>query len=179
MTDLRRRSARATTAVGLLLSTLVAAAQEGVGPGAPAGTARVLECLVAERLPAPPAEAREGGFAFVFESLGGTAVDGRACTVYRLRNLAGSPPTPVRWTAGSEVLVDVAALARCRDECPWFEVARYFDGGFVGGETRVGYGLNADSFHAASPGLVALGFPDAGARAAGVGTEIVGTVSDA
>lgn len=179
MPDQRRRWAHATTAVGMLLGSLLATAQDARGPGAPLGAAQVLQCLVAESLPAPPAEAREGGFAFVFESLGGTAVDGRACTVYRLRNLPGSPPTPVRWTAGSEVLVDVGALARCRDECPWFEVARYFDGGFVGGETQVGYWLNADSYRAASPGLVALGFPDQGAAAASVGTELVGTVADA
>ena len=165
-------------AVGLVSCYLLAAAQDGQGPAA---TRQVLACQVAESLPAPPAEAREGGFGFVYESLGGTAVDGRACTVYRLRNLAGSPPTPVRWVAGSEVLVDVARLSRCGtdEECVWFEVARYFDGGYVGGDTEIGYGLNADSFRHASPGLVAIGFPDVGAAAATVGTELVGTVLDA
>jgi hypothetical protein len=178
MTDLLRRPARAMAAVGLLLCYLTATAQES--PAIPAGTLRVLDCSVAESLPVPPAEAREGGFAFLFESLGGTAVDGRACTVYRLRNLPGSPPTPVRWVAGSEVLVDVARLARCSSdaECAWLEVARYFDGGYVGGDTEIGYGLNADSFRHTSPGLVALSFPDVGAAASSVGTELVGTVLD-
>jgi hypothetical protein len=176
MPGLVRLCARATSAVGLLLASTLAVAQDGQGFGA----RQVLACLVAESLPAPPAEAREGGFAFVFESLGGTAVDGRACTVYRLRNLPGSPPTPVRWSTGSEVLVDVASLARCREEaaCAWFEVARYFDGAYVGGETVIGYGLNADSFRIASPGLVAISFPDLGATAASVGTELVGTLVD-
>ncbi len=178
MTDLPRRSARAMAAVGLLFCHLTATAQDS--PVTPAGAEQVLACIVADSLPAPPAEAKEGGFGFVFESLGGTAVDGRACTVYRLRNLPGSPPTPVRWVAGSEVLVDGARLARCtgEEDCVWFEVARYFDGGYLGGDTVLGYGLNADSFRVASRGLVALSFPDVGAAAAGVGTELVGTVVD-
>src|SRR5690554_1229939 len=157
--------ARAMAAVGLVSCYLLAAAQDGQGPAA---TRQVLACQVAESLPAPPAEAREGGFGFVFESLGGTAVDGRACTVYRLRNLAGSPPTPVRWVAGSDVLVDGARLARCRDDadCAWFEVARYFEGDVVDGDTVLGYGLNADSFQAVTPGLVGFPAPDVGAAAA-------------
>src|SRR5690606_3853471 len=58
------------------------------------------------------------------------------------------------------------------------EVARYFDGDFVGGETTIGYDLNADSFHVTSPGLVAFSSPDVGAAAASVGTEAARTVVD-
>ena len=181
MPDPRCPAVRALTAAAtLFLCVSHASAPGGQAAGGPDAAATVLACQVAQSLPVPPAEAREGGFAFVFESLGGTAADGRACTAYRLRNLPGSPPTPVRWAAGSEVLVDVARLARCpRDqECPWLEVARYFDGDFVGGETTIGYGLNADSFHVTSPGLVAFSSPDVGAAAASVGTEVAGTVVD-
>lgn len=170
---------RNVIAVGL--TSLVFAAASQSPPADPVGdgsTQQVLQCQVEQALPTPPAEASQGGFHFVFESLGGTAVDGRACTVYRIRNLQGSPPTPVRWSAGSEVLADVVGLPRCpRDEeCEWLEVARYFDGDFVDGDTLVSYGLNADSFHEETPGLVAFASPDTAAAAASVGTEIVGTV---
>ncbi len=177
MTDAGRRSRRAARAVGLLLCVFGAAAQSDEPAGA-ATPSQVLRCQVVEALPTPPAEAREGGFAFVFESLGGTADDGRACTVYRLRNLPGSPPTPVKWSAGTEVLAEVAGLPRCPEDaaCEWFEVARYFDGDFVNGDTLVSYGLNADSFRLESPGLVSFASPDTGAAAASVGTQVVGTV---
>src|SRR5690606_10838791 len=181
MPDPRCPAVRALTAAATLcLCVSHASAPGGQAAGGPDAATTVLACQVAQSLPVPPAEAREGGFAFVFESLGGTAADGRACTAYRLRNLPGSPPTPVRWAAGSEVLVDVARLARCpRDqECPWLEVARYFDGDFVGGETTIGSGLHADSFPVTSPGLVAFSSPDVGAAAASVGTEVAGTVVD-
>lgn len=170
---------RSVVAVGL--TSLVFAAASQSPPAEPNGdgsTLQVLQCQVEQALPTPPAEASQGGFHFVFESLGGTAVDGRACTVHRIRNLQGSPPTPVRWSAGSEVLADVVGLPRCTqdDECAWIEVARYFDGDFLGGDTLVSYGLNADSFHEETPALVAFASPDTSTAAASVGTEIVGTV---
>ncbi len=175
MSGPRRHAESALAAAFLALCSLYAAAQDA----APL-VLEVLDCRVAHSLPAPPAVASEGGFAFAFESLGGTAADGRACTVYRLRNLAGSPPTPVRWVAGSDVLVDGARLARCGEEgdCAWFEVARYFEGDVVDGNTVLGYGLNADSFHAVTPGLVGFPAPDVGAAAASVGTELVGVLVD-
>lgn len=170
---------RIAAAVGLF--TLVFAAVAQTPPAVPGGEGdrlQVLQCQVELALPTPPAEASQGGFHFAYESLGGTALDGRACTVYRIRNLQGSPPTPVRWSAGSEVLADVVGLPRCPqdEECEWIEVARYFDGDFLGGDTLLSYGLNADSFHEESPGLVAFASPDTEAAAASVGTEIVGTV---
>ena len=103
MPDPRCPAVRALTAAAtLFLCVSHASAPGGQAAGGPDAAATVLACQVAQSLPVPPAEAREGGFAFVFESLGGTAADGRACTAYRLRNLPGSPPTPVRWAAGSE-----------------------------------------------------------------------------
>ncbi len=160
------------------LAILATAQQDAAQAASPPEGLQVLKCVVTGALPSPPAEAQDGGFHFQFESLGGTAVDGRACTVYRLRNVPGSPPTPVRWTAGSDVLVEAAGLRRCGDEasCVWLEVARYFDGDFVRGETTVSYGLNADSFHVPSPGFVAFASPDMQGLTASVGTEVVGTV---
>ena len=179
MSDQGRSAGRAVRAVLILSAVITAAAQAPPDEqGEVGGAVQVLKCQVEQALPTPPAEAGQGGFRFVFESLGGTAVDGRACTVYRLRNTRGSPPTPVRWSAGSEVLADVAGLPRCPPdaECEWMEIARYFDGDFVHGDTLVSYGLNADSFHEESPGLVAFASPDTAAVAASVGTEVVGTV---
>lgn len=135
---------------------------------------QVLNCLVDRALPVQPAVAAEGGFTFEFQALAGTAVDGRSCTVHRLRNSPGGPPTPVRWTAGDDLLVDKARLGRCADEadCGWVEVARYFQGGFGLSDSTLGYGLNADQFTSVTDSLVAVTEPDLGAVTASVGTEV-------
>lgn len=135
----------------------------------------VLRCQVAERLPTNAAEASAGGFAFSYQSVAGLMADGRSCAVYRLRNLPGQPPTPVRWRADDEVLVDTAHLARCADEasCGWLEVARYFEGVVLVGKTELSFGLNADSFHHEDQGLVASTEPSIGASTASVGSELV------
>lgn len=135
----------------------------------------VLRCRVVDRVPHAEAEVDQGGFAFAYQSVAGELDDGRRCTVYRLRNLPGRPPTPVRWRAGETVLVDAARLARCADvaTCAWLEIARYFEGDVLVGETRLSFGLNADSFHHTSEGLVAATEPDVGAASASVGSEIV------
>lgn len=145
----------------------------------PAEDLQVLDCSVAQALPSPAAEAADGGFNFAYQSLGGLTDDGRSCTVYRLRNRPGSPPTPVRWQAGDEVLVDLARLKRCgsEEECPWFEVASYFEGRFEGAKSQLSFGLNADSFRLQSDSLVASPDPDVGASSASVGTEVVGTIT--
>lgn len=167
-------------ALALAVVSLLVAAAPDDPTEAPSAT-KVLGCLVERELPSPAGQATAGGFAFSFQSLGGLAEDGRSCTVYRLRNAAGSPPTPVRWLAGEEVLVDVARLRRCgtqsQVECGWFEVARYFDGDIDGGRTQLAFGLNADSFRVENDGLVARTDPDLGATNASVGTEIVGTLT--
>ena len=160
----------------LLGFTAVAAA--GVGPDR-STPEKVLGCFVSEEVPSPAATAADGGFTFLYQSLGGVAEDGRACTVYRLKNEAGGPPTPVRWLAGEAVLVDLVQLRRCRDAdgCPWFEIASYFDGGFHGGSTRLSFGLNADSFHQDGEGLIVETSPNLGETAASVGTEVVGVLT--
>lgn len=181
----RPQNARAGSRAGPLASTfLLAALSFGVTAAPPDPVEveepqQVLGCLIELELPSPAAEAAEGGFAFSYQSLGGEATDGRSCTVYRLRNAVGSPPTPVRWLAGSEVLVDLARLQRCSsaEECPYFEVARYFDGEFLGGATQLSFGLNADSFSVVDDGLVARTAPDVGATNASVGTEVVGALT--
>lgn len=135
----------------------------------------VLQCRIVDRLPAAEAEVDQGGFAFTYQSVAGSLEDGRSCTVYRLRNLPGRPPTPVRWRAGDEVLVDAARLARCADAvaCDWLEVARYFEGEVEAGETQLSFGLNADSFHHQDRGLVAVTEPSLGAAQASVGSEVL------
>src|SRR5690606_13464218 len=140
---------------------------------------KVLGCLVTEEVPSPAATASDGGFTFLYQSLGGVAENGRTCTVYRLKNEAGGPPTPVRWLAGDDILVDLAQLRRCRDAagCQWFEVARYFDGEFHDGSTLLTFGLNADSFRRDSNGLIADTAPSLGETAASVGTEVVGVLT--
>lgn len=77
---------------------------------------QTLDCLVDEALPNPPQLAAEGGFSLFYQSLGGVASDGRACTVHRVMNAAGSPPTPVRWRAGEEVLIDMARTGLIESE---------------------------------------------------------------
>jgi len=140
--------------------------------------ARTLNCVVDEAMPNPPETAAEGGFSFFYQSLAGTATDGRVCTVHRVRNFADSPPTPVRWRAGDTLLIDMARLARCdgSSPCEWFAVARYFDGGFDRGPSLLGFGLNADAFEVGTQSLLAVTDPDLGALTASVGTEVAGTV---
>ncbi len=172
---------RQLVSAALIASFLAGAPSTGAQSVADRAAAnQVLGCVVDVSVPSPPARASEGGFAFEFESLGGTALDGRTCAVYRLRNLPGSPPTPVRWSAGNEVLITITGLARCRGDlpCEWLEVARYFEGDVVSGDTLLGYGLNADSFVASSDALVGFPSPDVQASAASVGTELVGTLVD-
>ena len=161
----------------MLLCIAAQAAATGEIDGTPIG-ARTLNCVVDEAVPNPPETAAEGGFAFFYQSLAGTATDGRACTVHRVMNLSDSPPTPVRWRAGDELLIDMARLARCNEgsPCEWFAVARYFDGGFDHGPARLGFGLNADAFEVDTQSLLAVTNPDLGALTASVGTEISGTV---
>lgn len=160
--------------VVLIASTMQVMAQGDQATGDAAAGLQVLDCLVDRALPTEPAVAAEGGFSFEFQALAGTAVDGRSCTVHRLRNSPGGPPTPVRWTAGEDLLVDKARLARCTDEaaCGWVEVARYFDGGFAFSDSTLGYGLNADQFTSVTDSLVAVTEPDLGAITASVGTEV-------
>ncbi|HET8986771.1 MAG TPA: hypothetical protein VFN03_13530 [Trueperaceae bacterium] len=174
---------RGATFVGALCALLIASAtpasaqgDEAIGELAP-GT-QVLNCLVDRALPVEPAVAADGGFSFQFQALAGTAVDGRSCTVHRLRNSPGGPPTPVRWLAEGELLVDKARLGRCDDDdsCEWVEVARYFDGGFELSDSTLGYGINADQFTSVTASLVAVTGPDLGAITASVGTEVDGTV---
>lgn len=184
MTHFRPRPLRiGAFAWALLLFLLLA---DAVGQGAdpatdPATTSAdaVLRCRVVDRVPQAEAEVDQGGFAFAYQSVAGELDDGRRCTVYRLRNLPGRPPTPVRWRAGETVLVDAARLARCADAetCTWLEIARYFEGDVLVGDTRLSFGLNADSFHHASEGLVAATEPDVGAASASVGSEIVARLS--
>lgn len=184
----RPQTARLEKWVGPLASLLLLAVFHLGAAADPPDPAEVLEpvqvlgCLVDRELPSPAASAEDGGFSFSYQSLGGLAEDGRSCTVYRLRNTAGRPPTPVRWLAGGEVLVDFARLARCAtdEECAWLEIARYFDGDVIGSDTRLSFGLNADSFSVEDDGLVARTAPDVGATNASVGTEVVGrlTLSD-
>ncbi|MFO7543878.1 MAG: hypothetical protein R6W77_00115 [Trueperaceae bacterium] len=158
----------------LLAAALGQGADPATDPSATPDDA-VLLCRVIDRVPQAEAEVEEGGFAFAYQSVAGELDDGRRCTVYRLRNLPGRPPTPVRWNAGETVLVEAARLARCADAstCAWLEIARYFDGTVQVGETRLSFGLNADSFHHTSEGLVAATEPDVGAASASVGSEIV------
>ncbi len=140
--------------------------------------AQVLGCVVGTAQPIAPAVAAEGGFEFEYQALAGTAADGRACTVHRLRNAAGAPPTPVRWRAGSVLLVEQARLGRCGDElpCAWVEVARYFDGEFGVSGSVLGFGVNADTFRLTADSLVAVTRPDLEAVAASIGTEVSGAV---
>lgn len=163
----------------VVIATWGAAQQTVADPrgGTPVG-AQTLNCLVDEALPNPPATAAAGGFSFFFQSLAGTATDGRACTVHRVMNAPGSPPTPVRWRAGDEPLIDMARLGRCSEEspCEWFAVARYFAGGFDHAATLLGFGLNADAFEVGTQSLLAVTDPDLGALTASVGTEVAGTV---
>jgi hypothetical protein len=137
-----------------------------------------LDCVVGQALPNPPETAAEGGFTIFYQALGGLATDGRACTVHRVRNAAGGPPTPVRWRAGDDLLIDMARLGRCDADtpCEWFAVARYFAGGFELGPSRLGFGLNADAFEIETQSLHAVTNPDLGGLTASVGTEVEGAI---
>src|SRR5690606_16000016 len=109
----RPRAPRAVAVAMTICLSVWGAAQEATADAiddTPIG-AQTLNCVVDEALPNPPETAAEGGFSFFFQSLAGTATDGRACTVHRVMNLPDSPPTPVRWRAGDELLIDMARLA--------------------------------------------------------------------
>lgn len=136
----------------ILLLPLVLALAHAVAQDAPPDpdADRVLNCLVDARLPEAPAPAEDGGYRFEVQTLRGTTDDDRSCTVYRLRNTPGKPPTPFRWTLGEETLVDKARLSRCDEgagSCPWLAFARYFPGGVDPNLSVVSYGLNADAYH--------------------------------
>lgn len=183
-----RVALRARTTAGSALILLMWGAAQVVAQGATTGAidntpigAQTLNCVVNEALPNPPETAAEGGFSFYFQSLAGVATDGRACTVHRVMNAAGGPPTPVRWLAGDEPLIEMARLGRCNEDapCEWFAVARYFDGGFDHGPSRLGFGLNADAFEMGTQSLLAVTNPNVGGLTASVGTEVAGTVETA
>jgi len=157
-----------------------ASGQEAAEPPVPDTPLGVptLNCVVDAALPNPPESAAAGGFSFFYQALAGVATDGRACTVHRVMNAAGSPPTPVRWRAADELLIEMARLGRCGagDDCEWFAVARYFDGGFDHGPSRLGFGLNADAFQVDTESLLAVTDPNVGGVSASVGTEVSGAV---
>lgn len=169
----------------LLLLAFVAAAQDAP----PAQDARLLNCNVDAHVPDRPGRAEEGGYAFEFQSLRGGTDDDRACTVYRLRNTPGKPPTPLRWTMGDETIVDKVRLARCREEqegCPWLAFARYFPGAIDANLSTISYGLNADAYdRQADTFMTSVSVRDADVAeadavlASSVGTELAGTFLDA
>lgn len=169
----------------LLLLAFVAAAQEAPS----AEDARLLNCNVDAHVPDQPGRAEEGGYAFEFQSLRGGTDDDRACTVYRLRNTPGKPPTPLRWTMGDATIVDKVRLARCRDGeegCPWLAFARYFPGAIDANLSTISYGLNADAYdRQADTFMTSVSVRDADVAeadavlASSVGTELAGTFVDA
>lgn len=169
----------------LLLLAFAAAAQDAP----PADEARLLNCNVDAHVPARPGRAEEGGYAFEFQSLRGGTDDERACTVYRLRNTPGKPPTPLRWTMGDETIVDKVRLARCREGvegCPWLAFARYFPGAIDANLSTISYGLNADAYdRQADTFMTSVSVRDADVAeadavlASSVGTELAGTFVDA
>lgn len=169
----------------LLLLAFVAAAQDAP----PAEDARLLNCNVDAHVPDRPGSAEEGGYAFEFQSLRGGTDDDRACTVYRLRNTPGKPPTPLRWVMGDETIVDKVRLARCREGeegCPWLAFARYFPGAIDANLSTISYGLNADAYdRQADTFMTSVSVRDADVAeadavlASSVGTELAGTFVDA
>jgi hypothetical protein len=169
----------------LLLFAFVADAQDAP----PADDARLLNCNVDAHVPDRPGQADQGGYAFEFQSLRGGTDDDRACTVYRVRNTPGKPPTPLRWTIGDEAIVDKVRLARCRegeDGCPWLAFARYFPGAIDANLSTISYGLNADAYERqADTFMTSVSVRDADVAeadavlASSVGTELAGTFLDA
>lgn len=149
-----------------------------------AGPDRILNCLVEGHVPELPGVAQQGGYHVEYQSLRGRTADDRACTVYRLRNAPGGPPTPLRWTVGDEIVVDRLRLPRCRasDACDWFAFAKYFPGGIDTNLSLLSYGLNADAYReTAETYMHTVGVRDSsvaaaeGVLASSVGTELVGT----
>ena len=168
----------------LALAVGSAAAQDASGDP----LARVLRCNVDGHVPDGPARAEEGGYRFEYQSLRGRTDDDRSCTVYRIRNTPGKPPTPFYWRMGDETLVDKARLDRCGDgaqACPWLAFARYFPGPVDANLSTLSYGLNADAYHAQTETfMTTVSLPDrsvaedAGILASSVGTELAGTFVD-
>jgi hypothetical protein len=144
---------------------------------------RLLNCHIRGHVPEEPGLAEQGGYGFAFQSLRGATEDDRSCTVYRLRNTPGRPPTPFRWTHGDAVVVDKARLPRCDGgTCGWLTFVRYFPGEIDTGLSVLSYGLNADAYRDTAETFVgAPGLRDdeaaeaAGVRASSVGTELIGT----
>lgn len=162
-------------------------AQDEAGPVPPqdandAGGAQILNCLVDEHLPPEPAVTEEGGYRFEYQSIRGVTADARVCTLYRVRNTADHPPTPLRWTQGDELLMDKTRLARCPADaaaCPWVSVAKYFEGHVDTNLSFIAYGLNADAYGAQVEtflGTVAL---DEARATRSVGTEVQGVFASA
>lgn len=172
--------------VTLVLALAVASAAAQDASGDP--QARVLRCNVDGHVPEGPARAEEGGYRFEYQSLRGRTDDDRSCTVYRIRNTPGKPPTPFHWRMGDETLVDKARLDRCGDgaqACPWLAFARYFPGPVDANLSTLSYGLNADAYHAQTETfMTTVSLPDrsvaeeAGILASSVGTELAGTFVD-
>lgn len=153
------------------------------------GADRLQNCLVEDHIPDEPATAEQGGFLFEFQSYRGVTEDDRACTVYRLRNTPGKPPTPFRWMLGEEPVVDKARLGRCADggdACPWTTFVKYFAGRIDTNLSSISYGLNADAFHEQATTYMSRFGIDGSETAEGtattassVGTEIAGTFETA
>lgn len=170
----------------LILALFVMSASAQDAP--PDASDRVLRCTVDGHVPEAPSPAEQGGYSFEYQSLRGRTDDDRSCTVYRLRNTPGKPPTPFRWLLGSETLVDKARLDRCSEgaeACPWLAFARYFPGPVDANLSTLSYGLNADAYHAqAETYMTSVSLPDRavaeaeGVVASSVGTELAGTFLD-
>lgn len=133
----------------LALCLLLPLLLSGFSAAQDSDSVKLLNCTIAGGIPEVPAQAAQGGYLLEYQSLRGTTEDARACTVYRLRNAPGKPPTPLRWTLGEEVVVDKVRLARCDGEaaCPWMTVVKYFAGEIDTNLSTLSYGLNADAYH--------------------------------
>jgi hypothetical protein len=148
---------------------------------------RLLHCGIRGHVPEEPGRSDQGGYGFEYQSLYGVTTDERSCTVYRLRNTPGKPPTPFRWTQGDAVVVDKGRLPRCDAEtCDWLTFVKYFPGEVDAGRSELSYGLNADAYHDTAQTFVGTqGVRDdeaaraAGVRASSVGTELAGAFATA